>query len=175
MHDRGKWASQSPPALNLQLIRYPTARHFQEWLKSDGRFRIIVFAGNILSPTQKGRLDAFCEKLTTSTFLKPHTHKDIGILTCHSAKRADTELLRDFPEVLHPFDDKTGWDYNSVFVDDASYHEGHGEAYKNYGVDKERGCVVVTRPDQYVGYIGELDGDEGIAGVEAYFKGVFTH
>jgi phenol 2-monooxygenase len=74
--------------------------------------------------------------------------------------------------VLHPFDQKTGWDYNSVFVDDMSYHEGHGEAYKNYGVDRERGCVAITRPDQYVGFIGELD-EEGVEGVERFFQGVF--
>lgn len=27
----------------------------------------------------------------------------------------------------------------------------------NYAVDKERGCVVVARPGQYVGYMGELE------------------
>ena len=147
--------------------------HFQELLKSDGRFRLILFAGNVLSPTQKSRLDAFCAELVSSSFLSSHLHRDFGLLTLHSAKRTDTELLRDFPEVLHPFDAKLGWDYNSVFVDGESYHEGHGEAYKHYGVDKEMGCVIITRPDQYVGYIGELDG-AGMKGVEAYFKGVFA-
>ncbi|KAJ4360163.1 uncharacterized protein N0V89_000723 [Didymosphaeria variabile] len=171
-------------ATNIRLgMRFPSFKvlnqsdarpwHIAEWLKSDGRFRLIVFAGNVHSATQKGRIDAFCEKLTASAFFAPHIHKDIAILTVHSAKRTDTELLRDFPEVLHPFDPKTGWDYNSVFVDDVSYHEGHGEAYKNYGVDKERGCVVVTRPDQYVGYVGELDGEGGLEGVEAFFQGIF--
>ncbi|KAL5383374.1 hypothetical protein DPSP01_006059 [Paraphaeosphaeria sporulosa] len=171
-------------AKNIKLgMRFPSYKvlnqsdarpwHFQEWFKSDGRFRLVVFAGNVLSTAQKDRLDAFCGKLTASAFLAPHIHKDIDVLTCHSAKRIETELLRDFPEVLHPFDDKTGWDYNSVFVDDLSYHEGHGEAYKNYGVDQERGCVVITRPDQYVGFIGELDG-EGVKGVETYFQGVFV-
>ena len=47
------------------------------------------------------------------------------------------------------------------------------EAYKHYGVDREMGCVVITRPDQYVGYIGELEGAD-VDGVEAYFKGVFA-
>jgi hypothetical protein len=40
-------------------------------------------------------------------------------------------------------------------------------------VDRERGCVVVARPDQYVGFIDEVDG-EGFKGVEAYFRGVFV-
>lgn len=171
-------------ATNIKLgMRFPSYKvlnqsdarpwHFQEHFKSDGRFRLVLFAGNVLSSTQAARLSAFCTGLTSSTFLAPHLHKDVGILTVHSAKRTETELLRDFPEVLHPFDPKTGWDYNSVFVDDMSYHEGHGEAYKNYGVDGEIGCVVITRPDQYVGFIGQLD-EQGVEGVEAYFRGVFA-
>lgn len=171
-------------ATNIKLgMRFPSFKvlnqsdarpwHFQEKLKSDSRFRLILFAGNVLDPSQKERLDAFCVALSSSSFLAPHLYKHIDILTLHSAKRTDVELLRDFPDVLHPFDKRTGWDYNSVYVDDESYHEGHGHAYDGYGVDKEKGCVVVTRPDQYVGYIGSLDLD-GLADVEGYFKGIFV-
>ena len=39
------------------------------------------------------------------------------------------------------------------------------------GVNKTRGCVVVTRPDQYVGYVGEL---EDGADLEAYFSNVLV-
>lgn len=74
----------------------------------------------------------------------------------HCASRREIELL-DLPETFHPFDDKTGYNYDKVFVDDESYHEGHGQAYKNYGVDKETGCVVIIRPDQPVGWIGRLE------------------
>lgn len=49
-----------------------------------------------------------------------------------------------------------------------SYHEGHGHAYENYGVDKETGCVVIVRPDGYVGHLGTLDDVEDI---DAYFDG----
>ncbi|KAI1491828.1 phenol hydroxylase [Biscogniauxia mediterranea] len=149
--------------------------HFQERLKADGRFRVVLFAGNILSAAQKARVDKFCAELDApGNFLRAVTPKDkpidsiIEVLTIHSAKRTDTELLRDFPEILHPFDKHNGWDYYKVFVDDVSYHEGFGDAYKNYGIDKERGCVVVVRPDQYVGWIGELeDFDE----LQQYFEG----
>ncbi|KAL6710923.1 hypothetical protein ACN47E_006798 [Coniothyrium glycines] len=147
--------------------------HFQERLRSDGRFRIIVFAGNVLAQAQATRLKAFCQRLETSALLSPYLHKNIAMLTVHSAKRHDVELLRDFPAVLHPFDEKLGWDYDSVYVDDVSYHEGFGDAYRGYGVDKETGCVVVTRPDQYVGYIDTVD-EEGFAGVEAYFQGILV-
>lgn len=160
---------------SFKVVNQADARpwHFQERLRSDGRFRLIVFAGNVLSPSQKSRLGSFCSALSSSS-IASHLYKDIDVLTLHSARRTDVELLRDFPEVLHPFDKRTGWDYDSVYADDKSYHEGDGEAYKNYGVEKETGCVVVTRPDQYVGYIGVLDGEEGWTGVEKYFRGVFV-
>jgi hypothetical protein len=34
-----------------------------------------------------------------------------------------------------------------TFADDESYNSGHGHAYKEYGVDPEKGAVVVVRPD----------------------------
>jgi flavin-dependent dehydrogenase len=159
---------------SFQVLNQTDARawQFQQKLKSDGRFRIIVFAGNVVNAEQSGRLQAFCKHLTSSSLLAPRLIKDIDVLTLHSAKRTEVELLRDFPDVLHPFDAKTGWDYDSVYVDDESFRDGYGDAYKGYGVDRERGCVVVTRPDQYIGHIDALD-EEGLKGVEDYFKGIF--
>jgi phenol 2-monooxygenase len=160
---------------SFQVLNQTDARawQFQQKLKSDGRFRIIVFAGNVVNPEQSARLQVFCKHLTSSSLLAPRLVKDIDVLTLHSAKRTEVELLRDFPDVLHPFDTKTGWDYDSVYVDDESFRDGYGDAYKGYGVDGETGCVVVTRPDQYVGYIDALD-EEGVKGVEDYFKGIFV-
>lgn len=149
--------------------------HFQERLKADGRFRVVLFAGNILSPQQKERVQKFCSELDSPDgFLRKAAPRGapidsvVEVLTIHSSKRTETELLRDFPEVLHPFDEHSGWDYNKVFVDDESYHEGFGDAYGHYGVDKERGCMVAVRPDQYVAWVGEL---EDFGGLQKYFEG----
>jgi phenol 2-monooxygenase (NADPH) len=65
-------------------------------------------------------------------------------------------------------DPHTGWDYSKVYVDDGSYHEGFGDAYTSYGVNREKGCVVAVRPDQYVGWIGEL---EDVDALQKYFEG----
>ncbi len=45
------------------------------------------------------------------------------------------------------------WD--TLFADDASYHDGHGAAYASYGIDSAagEGCLVVIRPDQIVAAI----------------------
>ena len=40
---------------------------------------------------------------------------------------------------------------------------------RNYGVNARRGCLVVVRPDQYAGWIGEL---EDVKDMERYFDGI---
>jgi phenol 2-monooxygenase (NADPH) len=147
--------------------------HFQQKLKSDGRFRVVLFAGNILDAEQKARVSRFCAALDTPTSFLRRTGAAgvdglIEVLTIHSAKRHSVELLTDFPNVLHPSNDKTGWSYHKIYCDDVSVHEGFGDAYANYGVDKKRGCVVVARPDQIVAWIGEL---EDFDDLQAYFEG----
>ena len=160
---------------SYQVLNQSDARPwpFAQFLKSDGRFRIIVFAGNLDDEAQWRRIEKLGEALSTSdSFVYRFTpsHKKIDsvfdILTIHSGKRTNIELL-DLPEVFHPFDERTGWDYEKVYVDDISYHEGHGEAYGNYGVDPERGCLVIARPDQHVGWIGDL---EDVGDVDRYFS-----
>lgn len=161
---------------SVKVLSQADARpwHIQERLKADGRFRIVLFAGNILDPRQKERVNKFCSQLDDPKgFLRQATPPGapidsiIEVLTIHSSKRIETELLQDFPEILHPFDDN-GWDYNKIYVDDESYHEGFGDAYGTYGVNKQRGCVVAVRPDQYVAWIGEL---EDFGGLQKYFDG----
>lgn len=162
---------------SFKVLNQADARpwHFQERLKADGRFRVVLFAGNILEAGQKRRVDRFCAAMDSEdSFIRRGKAPDalldsvIEVLTIHSSKRTDTELLRDFPDILHPFNKHTGWDYGKVFVDDDSYHEGYGDAYKNFGVDKERGCVVAVRPDQYVAWVGDVDDFDGL---QQYFEG----
>ncbi|KAG8672290.1 hypothetical protein FPOAC2_05668 [Fusarium poae] len=162
---------------SFKVLNQACARpyHFQERLKADGRFRIVLFAGDILNPTQKARIEAFCNRLDQpNSFLHrvtPDGHKVdsvIEVLTIHSSKRWDTDIIQDFPSILRPWDEQTGYDYEKIHVDDVSYHEGYGKAYENYGVDKTRGCVVAVRPDQYVGWLGDLEDFDDLSD---YFQG----
>lgn len=163
---------------SFQVLNQSDARPwpFQTFLKSDGRFRIILFAGNVLSPPQQTRIKDFCTALEKhDSFLHRVTPKDapidsvIEILTLHSSPRTSVEFFTHFPDLLHPFSETRGWDYDKIFVDDVSYHEGFGRAYEGYGIDREEGRVVVVRPDGYVGFMGEVGDLDGLGG---YFAGV---
>lgn len=161
---------------SFKVLNQSDARpsHLQELLPSNGRWRILLFAGDLSTPSSQQRLQTLGAQLAAPTsFLNRYTPATapidsvIEILTIHSGPRTGLELL-DLHAVFHPWSEEHGWDYWKVFVDDASYHEGHGRAYENYGVDGEVGCAVVVRPDQYVGWIGEV---ADYAGMEGFFGG----
>jgi hypothetical protein len=50
--------------------------------------------------------------------------------------------------------------FDTVFVDDESYHDGHGHAYEHYGIDPHVGAVVIVRPDGYVSLLVGLEDTE---------------
>lgn len=161
---------------SFQVLNQSDARaqQFAHYLRSDGRFRVVLFAGNLTNREQWERVQKFGDEIARpDSFLGRFTPSNkpsdsvIEVLTIHSGPRIEIELL-DLHAVFHPFDEKRGWDYEKVLVDDVSYHDGHGEAYRNYGVDRERGCVVIIRPDQYVAWIGEL---ENVHDIDCYFSG----
>jgi phenol 2-monooxygenase (NADPH) len=115
--------------------------HFQELLKSNGSRRIVVFPGCISDRSTFTRYQKLGTRLAKpeSFFSRYSSQKGreglgIELLTVHSAPRTRIELL-GLNEVYHPFSGTDGWDYNKVFVDDQSWHEGHGHAYEGYGID----------------------------------------
>ena len=162
---------------SFKVVNQAEARpvHMGDILKSDGRWRLIVFAGDLSDVTQFRRVHELGTKLAAPDSIlrkynPPGQRIDsvIELLTVHSGPREAVELL-DLHEIYHPWDEELGWDYWKVFVDDVSHHEGFDDAYVKYGIDKRDGCLVVCRPDQHVGYIGEL---EDVEEVEKYFGGI---
>ena len=57
-------------------------------------------------------------------------------------------------------------DHENVFCGD---HKGVGDIFDMRGIDRETGCMVVVRPDQYTAYVLPLDGFDELA---AFFAGV---
>lgn len=161
---------------SFKLLNQSDARpwHFQELLKSNGRWRLVIFAGNVLDSSQAKRIQAIGRRLNEpESFIHRHTPNAqpidsvIEVLAVHSSPRKEIDIF-SFPPVFRPFSPTDGWDYGKIFVDDESYHEGHGEVYKNYGVDPTAGCAVILRPDQYVSWVGEAD---DYAMMDRFFSG----
>ncbi|KAI1842986.1 hypothetical protein JX266_010839 [Neoarthrinium moseri] len=179
---------------SFQVVAQAGARPWQlhHKMPSDGRFRIVVFAGDILSAPRRDLVNALgawlaehvlarAPKMDLSPGADPHAGtmrfktdaapSAVDVLLLHNSKRLEVEILRDLHETYHPFDSKLGWDYDKVFVDEESYHNGHGEAFKGYGVDPGKGAVVVVRPDGYVGLVSSLE-EDGWKAVETWFERV---
>ncbi|KAL1873446.1 hypothetical protein VTK73DRAFT_991 [Phialemonium thermophilum] len=175
----GSLASQIKVGMRMpsvKVLSQADARpwHLQELLKSNGTWRVLLFAGDVGRPEQKAKLARMSDQLAApDSFLTRYTPQGarydsvIEVLTVHAGRRVDYTIF-DFPEVLRPYDELDGWDYGKIFVDDQSYHEGHGRLYDTFGIDPAKGCVVVLRPDQYVSYMGALD---DYASVDRFFSG----
>lgn len=147
--------------------------HLHEVLPSNGRWRVVVFAGNANDNQQQAKLRKLSEAFSArNAFLDLYTPKGakydevFEVLLIHNAPRASVTVL-DFPEVFRPFDEIDGWDYNKIFVDDVSYHEGFGNIYGALNISQS-GCIVIVRPDQYVSYVGPM---ENTAAVNKFFAG----
>ena len=136
---------------------------FQERFPSDGKYRIVVFAGDISIPEQQDRLQVFAEKLDTSKLPVQRTVLKFGpneatieVLLLHCAKRQDVTLEK-LPDIFYPMVPPRGKAYDRVYVDALPYTSQIGKAYEGYGVNKQRGCLVTVRPDGHVMHIGELE------------------
>ncbi|KAK5212378.1 hypothetical protein LTR41_002620 [Exophiala xenobiotica] len=152
---------------SFKVLNQSDARpsHLQELLRSNGRWRVLTFPGDIRDAKQASRLktlgeklarpDSFLKRFTPSTPARARYDDVFEILAVHNAPRQEVTVF-DFPEVWRPYDEVDGWDYWKIFVDDESYHEGHGQIYKNLEINPE-GCTVILRPDQHVAYVGPLD------------------
>jgi phenol 2-monooxygenase len=156
---------------SFKVLNQSDARpwHFQSLLKSNGCWRVAIFTGNILTEPQRKRIWALGDKLAAQdSFIRKYTPAGksissvIEILAVHSAPRTEVDIF-SFPPIFRPFSEASGFDYSKLFVDDQSYHEGHGHAYEEYGVDPQEGCAIILRPDQYVGWVGAVDDYEMMA------------
>lgn len=96
---------------SFKVLNQADARpwHFQELLKSNGSWRVVVFAGDIREPAQKKRLGTLGDKLSgEDSFLRWCTPAEarydsvIELLSCHSAPRHEATIF-DFPEVFRPW------------------------------------------------------------------------
>ncbi|KAL4879954.1 FAD binding domain-containing protein [Aspergillus karnatakaensis] len=144
-------------------------------LPSNGAWRLLVFSGDLQQKEQVARLESFAKAFYTQRHLSRSRRGRetkvqqliIEAILIHPGPRTAINLL-ELPEIFHPFNDRLGWDYGKVFVDGNEYEDNCGNAYSEYGIDKQKGCLVLCRPDQHVAWIG---GIEEVSSLDGYFSG----
>ena len=159
-------ATNVTPGMRLRNVKVinqsdGVALRIQKLIVPDGKFRLLVFPGDVSQKAQADHLHQLGDDLTSldsawsdGTLLR----SQLEIITIHAAKRVDVELL-DLHEVFHPWNEEEGWDYWKVYADDSAWLEGQCNVYETLGIGAG-GCMILLRPDGYVSLIcrmGDID------------------
>lgn len=160
---------------SAQAVRFCDAKAMQlaKVLVSDGRWRLLIFAGDIRISSNLTRLQKLADYLRdgpVQMFTPKNADVDsfIESIVVLLGNRSQIEQ-EQIPEFFSPITGK--WkmrDVHKTFVDDESYHSGHGHVYQTYGIDSEKGAIVIVRPDQYVSRIVSFENMESIG---KFFEG----
>ena len=157
------------------VIRLGDARPVQlgHAAKADGRWRIYAFAGKDDHAQPSSRLRALCDFLadSPSSPVKRHTPAgadvdsviDFRAVFQHAHRTLAVETM---PAFLLPRKGRYGLcDYEKMFCPD---FKGGQDIFEMRGIDREQGCMVIVRPDQYIANVLPLD---GYAELSAFFDG----
>ncbi|MDP7185750.1 MAG: FAD-dependent monooxygenase [Paracoccaceae bacterium] len=154
------------------VVRLADARQMQlgHAATADGRWRLYAFAGR--DHTSLVQLTGWLENDTASPVRKyTRDGEDIDGFLDIRAVFPETFDALDFaamPDLLKPRKGRLGlMDYEKVFCTD---HKGAGDIYDMRGIDRDQGCMVLVRPDQYVAHVLPLS-----AGAElgAFFDAIY--
>ncbi|CAN7438340.1 FAD-binding monooxygenase [Bosea sp. LjRoot90] len=139
--------------------------------QADGRWRLFAFADRADPSSVTSRLRALCDFLADapSSPLRRHTRPGDDIDAVIDLRAILQQAHRDvavetLPSLLLPRKGRLGLvDYEKVFCPDLRSGQ---DIFDARGIDRERGCLVIVRPDQYVANILPLDDHAALA---AYF------
>ncbi len=152
------------------VVRVADAKPVQlgHMAQADGRWRLYVFA----SETDKGEpmagvsnLADWIENNADSPVVKytPAGHDLDAFLDVRVVFQQTFELIahEDLPPLLRPSKGRFGLcDYEKVFGVD---HKEAGDIFEMRGIDRQMGCMVLVRPDQYVSLVLPLGGGDELA------------
>ena len=141
--------------------------------KADGRWRLYAFAGSNDDAQAKTGVRALCQFLQDSpdSPVRKYTRPGQDIDTVFDVRaifqQPHTELaIESMPALLLP---QKGCyalrDYEKVFCADPKTGPN---IFDLRGINKEQGCLIVVRPDQYVSHVLPLDAYQALA---AFFDG----
>ncbi|MDD3786492.1 MAG: FAD-dependent monooxygenase [Hydrogenophaga sp.] len=161
----------SAPVVRLADARQMQLGHVAE---ADARWRIYAFAGKADSSNPGSaihRLADWLEQDPASPVVR-HTRpgEDIDAVIDFRAvfqQTFDQLAYENMPSLLKPRTGKLGLqDHEKVFCVD---HKGAGDIFDMRGINRDTGCMIVVRPDQYVANVLPLDGFDELS---AFFAGI---
>jgi phenol 2-monooxygenase len=146
--------------------------HLGHVAKADGRFRIFIFADGGDPAAANSPVRALCDFLGESPTspVKKYTPSGADIDSVIDVRAVFQQAHADLaigtmPPLLLPPKGRYGLrDYEKMFCPDPR----SGDIFAMRGIDREKGCIVVARPDQYVAHVLPLDEHAAVA---AYFDG----
>ena len=157
------------------VIRVADARPVQlgHTVKADGRWRIFAFAGGGDPNAADSDIAALCSFLAEAAEspVTKYTSAGQDIDSVIDVRAVFQQSHRDIaieimPALLLPSKGRYGLrDYEKMFCADLT---SGNDIFAMRGIDRQRGCMVVVRPDQYVGHVLPLDGHAALA---AFFDG----
>jgi 2-polyprenyl-6-methoxyphenol hydroxylase-like FAD-dependent oxidoreductase len=161
------------------VIRLGDGRLMQlgETLAADGRWRLMAFAGQGDAAGPASPVGKLCRYLTESSQspLKRYTPPGADLDAVFDVRAVFQQsrhalAITDMPELLFPHKGRYGLrDYEKAFcaLEDADQNPSQN-IYTLRHIDRERGCLVVVRPDQYIAHILPLTDIDALA---AFFGG----
>jgi len=131
-------------------------------LLADGRWRLMAFAGEGDRGAADSPIGKLCSYLTQSSEspLKRHTPAGSDVDAVFDVRAVFQQnhhhfAVTDLPELLFPRKGKLGLrDYEKAFC---AIEGAQKNIYDLRGIDKQNGCLVVVRPDQYIAQVLPLD------------------
>jgi phenol 2-monooxygenase len=157
------------------VIRLADAKpvHLGHVLRADGRFRILAFAEAGNPAASSSAIRQLCEFLAEGqeSPIRKYRRRDEDIDAVIDVRavfqQAHRELaIEAMPSLLLPRKGRYGLhDYEKMFCADV---KSTNDIFAMRGIDREAGCMVVVRPDQYVAHVLPLDGYKQLA---SFFDG----
>ncbi len=156
------------------VIRLGDAKpmHLGHAFEADGRWRLLAFAGKGDPSSPTSGIVRLCNYLDTSpnSPVRRYTAADADLDSVIDFRAVfqtpHRELdLGSLPALLLPAKGALGLrDYEKMFCIDPV-----DDIYESRGVDRESGCLIVLRPDQYVAHVLPIDGYDQFADFFARF------
>ena len=142
-------------------------------LKADGRWRIIAFAPKGDNGNTGGAIASLCRFLAEDPASPVRRYTDAGadldsVIDLRAVFQQDHRDLdiAAMPQILLPRKGRHGLiDYEKIFCPN---HKTGPDVFDLRGIDREKGAMIIVRPDQFVAHVLPLDGFEAVS---AFFEG----